>query len=291
MTEWVSIHNGGCEAHVDLLGAELRSWRQGSRELIWRGDLASWARSAPILFPVVGRCNRGQIRVDGKPYPMPVHGFASTRRFVLEHAARSQVVLSLTDSDETRRHYPFAFGLTIAFTISQSALAVRMSVINRDERPMPYAAGLHPGLQWSGRAAGASEATIRFSRREIASVPVITSQGLFAPERRAIALEGRTMALTPGNLGKEAVCFLNARSRRATFMPGDGTAIDVENENLPHFAVWTMGKAAFLSIESWTGHGDLEGYEGEFADRPSIRILAPGQAAVHGARYTFREAA
>lgn len=288
----VSIQSSGCKAQIDPLGAELRSWRVGDRELIWQGDPSCWTGSAPILFPVVGRCTGGQIRVDGKTYPMPVHGFASTSRFAVEHSGESEAVLSLTDTEETRRHYPFAFRLTVTFTIAESALTVRLGVANTDERPMPYAAGLHPGFAWPARATGdAAGAAVRFSDVEDASVPVITPGGFFAPERRSITLEGRTMPLTRANLGKEALCFLDARSDAATFMPGDGSALEVCNENLPHFAVWTKGEAAFLSIESWTGHGDVAGYAGAFAERPSMRILAPGEEAGHCARYTFRETA
>lgn len=286
----VSIQSTGCEAQIDPLGAELRSWRVGDREMIWQGDAAHWAGSAPILFPVVGRCAGGEIRVDGKTYPMPVHGFASANRFAVENSGESEATLSLTDTEKTRRLYPFAFRLTVTFTIAESALTVRMGVANRDERPMPYAAGLHPGFAWPARTTGrAAGAAVRFSEDEDATVPVITLEGLFAPERRAVALEGHNLPLTPANLGKEAVCFLDARSRAATFLPGDGSAIEVENRNFPHFAFWTKGEGAFLSIESWTGHGDLAGYEGEFDKRPSMRLLEPGEEARHSARYTFRE--
>ena len=58
-----------------------------------------------------------------------------------------------------------------------------------------------------------------------------------------------------------------------------------------HIALWTREGAPFLSIESWTGHGDAPGYSGEFDARPSITLLPPGETRTHAARYSLRKAA
>ena len=50
-----------------------------------------WAYHAPILFPVVGASRDGVVRVDGRPYPMPQHGFARTSRFGIVHSMTSCV--------------------------------------------------------------------------------------------------------------------------------------------------------------------------------------------------------
>lgn len=287
--DFVSIGVDGCGARIARRGAELRSWSVGGRELIWQGDPASWGRSAPILFPAVGRSAAGAVRIEGRTYPMPIHGFASACDFAVERAGPDEATLCLTDTAATRRHYPFAFRLSVTFALSPGRLAVTLRVANEDARPMPYAAGLHPGFAWPARGSGAP--AIRFDADERASVPVITPDGFFAPERRPVAIEGRTMALTPDNVGNEAVCFLDASSRSVTFLPGDGSALAVEQQGFAHFAFWTMGEAPFLSIESWTGHGDAPGYDGEFAGRASMIMLAPGQVRSHSARYAFGDAA
>ncbi|MBW3096629.1 aldose 1-epimerase family protein [Pseudohoeflea coraliihabitans] len=286
------IGSGRARAEIDPCGAELKSWSVGGRELIWPGDTESWPRSAPILFPVVGRCAGGEIRVDGRSYPMPVHGFAPTSRFTGERIGGGAAAFTLTDTAESRRHYPFAFRLQVGFALSGPTLAVRLTVKNRGETPMPYAAGLHPGFLWQDRINGGDEqATVEFSETESAEVPEITAEGYFASDRRSLSMHGRRMALSAANLGGEAVCFLDARSAELTFRQGDGSALRVRNEGFSHVALWTSGKAPFLSIESWTGHGDTPGYGGEFAARPSMISLPPGEQIRHGATYHFEEAA
>ncbi len=288
MTELVSLQSAAGTAHISPLGAEVRSWTVGGRELIWPGDAASWPRSAPVLFPLVGRSAGAEVTIEGRRYPMPIHGFAPTSPFAVERVSADAATLSLCDSEATRRHYPFAFRLGVTFTLEPDALAVELRVANADTRPMPYAAGLHPGFAWPARAEG--RGAILFGADETPLVPVITAEGLFSPQRRPVAIDGRAMALTPANIGNEAVCFLDARSRDVTFHPGDGTALEVSHEGFAHFAFWTKAGAAFLCIESWTGHGDAPDGGGELAQRPSMIVLAPGEERAHRARYAFREA-
>lgn len=283
----VSLRNASGTANISTHGAELRSWTVEGREMIWPGDAASWPKSAPILFPVVGRSAGGQVAIAGDIYPMPIHGFANAADFAIDSLSASEATLTLQATEATRRHYPFAFRLSVTYALEPDALTARLRVTNEDTRPMPYAAGLHPGFGWASRALGGG--AIRFGEGETPLVPVITPEGLFSSDRRAIAMDGRTMALTPPNLGNEAVCFLDANSQALTFLPGDGTALDVSHEGFAHFAFWTKTGAAFLCIESWTGHGDAPDGGGELAERPSTIVLAAGETREHRARYAFRE--
>ena len=56
-------------------------------------------------------------------------------------------------------------------------------------------------------------------------------------------------------------------------------------ENFPHVVLWSRPGAPYLCIESWTGHGDPEGFAGELADKPSMIALAPGAEGRHAMRY------
>ena len=117
---------------------------------------------------------------------------------------------------------------------------------------------------------------------------MITRQGLFTAARRPVPLAGRRLALDPGLLAHEALCFLDARSRALAFEAPDGSAIELEASGFAHWALWAPAGAPLLSIEAWTGHGDTEGYRGEFSERPSTRTLAPRATARHGLTLRFR---
>jgi hypothetical protein len=51
--------------------------------------------------------------------------------------------------------------------------------------------------------------------------------------------------------------------------------------------LWTKPGAPYLCIESWTGHGDPEGFAGDIFEKPSMRILPPGESARHRVRYAW----
>ena len=236
---------------------------------------------------MVGASANGAVRVDGIAYPMAQHGFARDLPFAVVAQAADSVTLRLEDGPETRPHYPFAFRLDIAARVRPSGLDFTLRVENRDARPLPYAVGFHPAFPWpfpgpfaegEGRAGGGY--AVVFEHPETPRVPEIAPGGLIAAETRPIPMEGARLPLDP-DLFKEALVFLDARSRTMRFEAPGGRAIALEAEDFPHLAVWTKPSAPFLSLECWTGHADRAGFSGELSERTSQRLLAPGGSAGH----------
>ena len=185
----------------------------GSNDLLWAPDARVWDAVAPILFPVVGWTQDRVIRVDGKTYPIGVHGFAAARTFRVIEAQADRLILGDDADNETRSVYPFDFGLRVCFELRETALACTVIVTNTGAGVMPYAIGLHPGFRWPVGSDGA----LTFQSAEETSVPTITPDGLFAAQRRRLPFDGHHLSLTRDLLTGEALCFLNTRSTRFTF--------------------------------------------------------------------------
>jgi len=289
MDDWIELRSGEATARIALRGAELKSWRVREQELIWPGDDKFWPDSAPVLFPVVGWTRDG-IMVDGKRYPLGLHGFARSEDFTLAEQAPDRVRLRLQANERTRALYPFAFRFEIEYILQSNILYVVIDVKNEDTRPMPFACGLHPGFVWPLPGAMGAH-VIRFDAVEGAEVPVIASGGLFSARRRPVPLEGRVLRLTP-DLFDEALCFLDARSAGLELAAENGPSLRMELENFPHIALWSRRldgvTAPFLCLEAWTGHGDPEGFDGEIFDKPSMRLLASGETARSAASFFWR---
>jgi galactose mutarotase-like enzyme len=290
MARRFELRDGAGRATIALCGAELVGWSVGGRPLLWQADPAVWDAVSPILFPAVGWSRGGSVRVEGRSYPMPVHGFAAGLDFELVGSDGREAALRLGDGPRTRRHYPFAFALTVTYRLADSALVVDFAVENRDWRPMPYSLGIHPGFRWPLSGAMREGHSIVFAAAEDPSLPVIAPGGLFSPERRPAPLDGRVLALEDAVLAQEALCFLDVKSRSLAYRAPDGAALSVAWEDFAHAAIWSRPPSPFVSIESWTGHGDPVGFEGELADKPSIRLLAPGETGRHSVRYAFAAA-
>ena len=283
----VALRCGGARAEIALDGAELVAWSVDGTGLIWTPDATIWSATAPILFPVVGWTRDSRVVVDGIAYPLGLHGFARSMRFEVLVQGSSQVTLGLVSNPATRALYPFDWFLEIDYALEASALTTRLTIRNRGARTMPYACGLHPGFCWPFAGGDLDDYTIVFAEPERASIPIISSDGLFSHQTRDVPLQGARLALSAALLETEALCFLDARSTSVRFVHTSGAAIDVRLDDFPHIALWSRPVGRFLSIEAWTGHGDFVDTDGDLFAKPSMRHLAPGASAVHGAQFSY----
>jgi galactose mutarotase-like enzyme len=287
MTE-ITLTHGEARATIALLGAEARQWRVAGRDLMWPGDPAIWGDISPILYPVVGWTRNGEERVDGRTYPLALHGFARFEAFAVESSTADFARLTLRDSARTRALYPFAFALAVEYRLSADALAIAIEVANPGAAPAPYACGLHPGFRWPLGGAGREGALVRFDRAERPEVPLIAPGGLIGETTRPIPLHGRDLKLTDALFAHDALCFLDCASRSLAFVDASGASITMEYPSFPHAALWTRPGAPFLCLEAWTGYSDPDGFQGELIDKPGMRALEPGERARHEARFVFR---
>jgi galactose mutarotase-like enzyme len=286
----IEIHAGQDRAGVQLKGAQWCSWLCNGRELLWSGDPRWWPRHSPLLFPAVGHLRGGQAWFSGSPHPMVTHGFASSMPFAVREQAADRVTLSLRSDDRTCAAYPFEFELIAQYRLAPNEIDVELSLRNAGQTSMPYSIGLHPAFHWPWLGGDATGHTIVFSDDEVPHVPVITKEGLFTTARRPVPLDGRRLPLTPSLLANEALCFIDARSRRLAFEAPDGSEIEIEARGFLHWALWRPPGAPLLSVEAWTGHGDAHDFQGEFSSRLSTLHLAPGELAHHGLHLRYRAA-
>lgn len=281
--ETISLRAGDAAAEISTYGAEPVSWRARGLDLLWSGDAAHWNRRAPVLFPTIGASAGGAVRVDGQAYPMPRHGFARDRLFRVVAREEARVALALEHGPRTLPHYPFAFGLEVEAALTHDALALAFTVRNPGDRALPYALGFHPAFPWPF-AGGAPEAyRVAFEAPEDPSVPDLTPDGLLREGERRLPLQGAVLPLDPQLFARDALVMRHVRSRSLRFEAPTGEAVVLATEGFPHAALWTKPGSPFLSLEAWTGHADPEGFSGEMADKPSIRLLAPGATATHRA--------
>jgi len=290
VTDIISLASGDDRAEIRRLGAELIALRVERKNLLWRADAAVWGRSSPILFPVVGRLRNGAIQVGQKSYRMGVHGFAASRPFEVVEQSQDSVLLQLADDDVTKAIFPFSFRLIIRYRLLSRCLEISFKVENSGAICLPYALGLHPGFAWPFATGARGDYCVEFEQDEVPEVPLITADGLFSNLRRPLPLQGTVLPLTEELFTNDALSFLNAKSRLLRFIAPDGSAIRMEVEDFPHFALWTRPGAPFLCLEAWTGYGDPEDFAGDISEKPSIRFLPPGACARHAARLIYEVA-
>ena len=284
--DFIELTSGASRARISPHGAEWLAWSVDGRELLWAPDGVHWDRTAPVLFPVCGWTRGGVARVAGETFPLGLHGFAIGERFEVVGQGADHVTLRLTQSAATLAQYPFPFTLEVTYRLDDSSMEVAALIRNPGDAPMPYAFGLHPGFRWP--LAGGDKAAHRlvFDAPERAEVPVIAPGGLFSQQMRPVPVEGRKLLLDEALFAREALCFLGAASEGLSFEGPEGR-LRMDWEGFPHLVVWSRPGAPFLCLETWTGHGDPEGFEGDLFDKPSMITLPPGGEGRHRVRYAF----
>jgi len=278
VVDLVRIGSGDLTAAINPLGAELWSLTDADgRELMTDADPAYWTGHAPILFPVVGRPYREVIRVDGAEYPMMQHGFARHSMFEIVASAADSATFRLTDSDDTRAHYPFAFALDISFAIHAATLSVDVTVRNTGDVVLPASFGFHPAFAWPlPYGEDKLDHGIVFSHDEPDRLREIAKDGTIAAETRVSPLDGRTLHLRDDLFANDALVWNDIRSDHVVYGAKQGPRLRIDFPETPMLGIWTKPGAHYVCVEPWHGIADPEGFTGDISDKPGIFAVPVG---------------
>lgn len=285
MADSYTLRGEAITATILARGAELSSLRNADgTELLWQAG-PQWPRHAPILFPIVGRLKGDTLRHNGNTYPMTQHGFARDRQFEwLEQGPRS-CRLVLADDAETRARYPFAFRLEVTYSVAGADLEVAFDIVNTGDEMLPASLGGHPAFNWPLVQGLPKEAyTLTFAKDEAAPIRRL-KDGLMRPQAEPSPVEARTLALSEGLFGDDALILDQVASRSvrfaATLGPAAATlgpAVEMSWNGFRELGVWSKpGGAPFLCVEPWRGFASPAEFDGEFVDKPGVMHIAPGE--------------
>lgn len=283
MGERITIGTGGVSAEIALSGAELVGLRDASGgELLWQGG-PEWTRQAPVLFPIVGRLAGDALRHEGQAYHVTQHGFARDRRFEIVETTGTRAVLRLSDDAQSRTLFPFAFTLDMIYEVEDTTLSVTARVANPGETVLPCGIGAHPGFRWplvDGIAK--DDHVIEFETTETGEALSVVG-GLLGPAK-PLPFDGRVLPLSEALFASDALVMPAASSRAVRYVAKrpDGSqarALGFSWEGYVDLGIWSKpGGAPFVCIEPWYSMASPVGWDGEFADKPGLLHLAPGES-------------
>lgn len=149
--EYVHPESGDRLRVVPERGGIVTEWRCGDREVLYfdaerySDPTKSIRGGIPVLFPICGNLPGDVLPVNGIDYTLKQHGFARNLPWQLQLLDdQTGISLSLSDTEETRASYPFAFLLEMQVRPLGKALEIRTTILNRSEQVMPFSFGLHP---------------------------------------------------------------------------------------------------------------------------------------------------
>jgi galactose mutarotase-like enzyme len=274
-----SIRNDLLEVSVDTFGAELAGIRSiaDGMEYLWQGDPAYWARRAPILFPVVGRLAEGMVRLDGREYALPQHGFARDEEFEFAGATFDSAVFRLRDRPELLARYPFHFELTVRYQLTDASVAVTYEVRNPQSTDLWFSIGAHPGFACPLIPRHSfDDYVLEFDESENCRRHIIDN-GLIRRETEPLLKNERVIHLDAHLFDNDAIVLKGLKSGGVTMKsPRTGRYVRVEFPGWPYLGIWSKpGGAPFLCIEPWYGIADSVDFRGDLAEKEGILRLEP----------------
>ena len=280
----VNLENESVKVEIETFGAEIKSVvkKANGQGYMWCANPAYWGKTAPFLFPFIGKLVNEQYTYEGKVYPAQKHGFGQRVAYEVVEQEADRIVLRTTDTKETYADYPFRFILDIEYILLEDAVQENWYVKNTGDNTMYFSVGGHAAfacpLKGEGRIGqqiklfGAEHKNVIFSLR-------INGKGLVTDELLMLDMEDGLVKIDEHTFDNDALVF-----------DGEGvTAVGLCDENgreyvrvecdAPVWGVWSMpdNGASYVCLEPWYGICDYEGFEGELAERPYTNVAEPGE--------------
>ena len=277
----LTIQNGQLSLTVDTLGAQLLHLRAGDTEYLWQGDPKYWAGRAPNLFPFIGRLTNNSYRLGDTVYPMGCHGFAAKCEFVPVETGPELLVLELTDTEETRKMYPFAFSFRVGYRLVGSRAEISYRVENRGSGPMPFGIGGHPGFRVPlNEGESFEDYAIFFSQPcepdRVGFTPTVYLSGV---DQRYPLDEGVRLDLHHGLFDEDAIILKNMDREVTLRSKKSGRGVRVTFPQMPYLGFWHRPKtdAPYVCIEPWSSlPARQDVVEDFFCKSDMIRLEAAG---------------
>ncbi|AKQ64093.1 aldose 1-epimerase family protein [Myxococcus hansupus] len=259
-----ALVNGGCRVEViPSRGAIVTRMCVDGDELLYvdEATVADPAKNVrggiPVLFPIAGPLPGDTYSVEGRTYSLPQHGFARKLPWQVRQADASRLVVALSSSEETLRHFPWRFAARLSFSLVGTRLTLEFEVENQDTRPLPLHLGFHPYFRVP--AAAKSQARVDTNAT-----------------RAWDNWRGREVAFTGLDLTEEEVdLHLKDHSKPGTTLERGPGLKPIRLSWSPEYhvlVVWTQRGKDFVCVEPWTAaKGALATGEGLPSVQPGAR--------------------
>ncbi|GHG65169.1 aldose epimerase [Comamonas sp. JC664] len=260
-----ALVDGGCRVEViPSRGAIVTRMHVDGDELLYLDEatVADPAKNVrggiPVLFPIAGPLPGDTYSVEGRSYSLPQHGFARKLPWQVRQAEASRLVVTLSSSEETLRHFPWRFEAQLRFSLVGTRLTLEFEVENQDTRPLPLHLGFHPYF----RVPDAAKSQAR-----------VDTDATRAWDNR----RGQDVAFTGLDLTEEEVdLHLKDHSQPGTTL-GRGPGLEpIRLSWSPEYrvlVVWTLHGKDFVCVEPWTAA------KGALATGEALPSVQPGARA------------
>lgn len=280
-----TIENDKIKVTISDLGAELQSiyGKKSGFEYLWQANQeGKWKGRATVIFPNCGRLPDGKYTYDGKTYELPCHGFAKLMTFNVIEQSSDKIVFELTESDASKKVYPFNFSLKLTYSLDGATVRTAFDVKNTGNPDLPFSVGGHPGFSLPfEKDLDFSDHYIEFDKAMKRTALDIAPSCLCAGTESNYELENDKIIRLTHELFKNDAIFLSAKADQITLKSNKSNKfVKISYEDMTHVGLWqTLGSDTnFVCIEPWRGMPAIDGKEEDFATKKEFIHLKDGES-------------
>ena len=280
-----TIENKKLKVEVASRGAELMSIKSKADdcEYLWQGNEKYWASRACVLFPICGRLVDGYYTYEGNKYEMQLHGFARKTEYTMVEQKEDSITFELKADETSLAMYPFNFTFRVTYTLDGNKLLNSLTVINNDEKVLPYAVGGHPGFNVPLDGNGKFEDWyLSFGEKCEPEMFLLAPSCMLSGETAPFKLKcGTRLPLTHDLFDNDAIFLKNTAKSITIKSRNSKKSLTVEFADFDYVGLWHAMKsdAPFLCIEPWTGLPATDGKQDDFATKQAMKYLDGGKSA------------
>jgi len=299
----IAIENEQLKAEIDSFGAELKSIvkKSNNLEYMWEADPAYWGKTAPVLFPFIGKLENHTFSHKGNKYTADKHGFAREMEFKVTEKEAHRVVFSIESNEETLKRYPFAFLLELEYCLNKNSLSQKWRLYNKGDETLYCSMGGHPGfacpqIKDGKRVGKRTDSFIKLygvgEKTSVDSLEVNLSTGQLSGETFRVEIKDGVFPITEHIFDKDALLIADQGVTAVSLLDAEGKEyVRTEALSCPVWGIWSMPTrdASFVCIEPWWGCCDKDGYQGELKERPYTNCVKPGQIWTDGLKIVIAD--
>lgn len=249
----IEISNESLCAKIHLKGAEpfMLSQQGNDHNWLWSAD-PLWPRTAPLLFPIVGKLKEDSYRYQGKSYKLPQHGFARDSIFEVVKKSDSHVHLRLSANKETLNAYPFHFELNVFYSLEGDTFKMKCHLKNLEQEELLYNFGWHPGFVLPKQ-----NRKVRLGVDKNLGMFQRLKGGLISDKKYELSKIENEYDLDASLFVEDALVFLSNTASEFTIKDEGGAYLKMSGTPAPYFGLWTKDVSRFICLEPWWGHASL----------------------------------
>ena len=277
-----TLQNETLTVTLDACGAVLHSIVKDGVEYLWQGDAKYWARRDANLFPYVGRLTDGKYLLDGKEYPMTIHGFCIGTDFAVTAQTETTIRFTLTDSEKTYTMYPFHFAFHVDYALEGSTIVKTCLVENKDTREMYFGIGGHPGFNIPlGGEGDFTHWQVVFGEpcQPVRIDLDQTNYRLAGTSSPYPLVNDTTIPLHHSLFDLDAVVLGNCARTVSLVNPHSARAVTVSYPHMPFLGLWHAPKtdAPYVCIEPWVSLPSHSEYMEDLSKQEHLIHLPAGE--------------